>query len=230
MSTDLQPLQVEPTPMSIIAQMVQTGGDPAQLEKMMDLQERWQRNSAAAAFAQALAKFQSICPPIHKGRRADRFSFAGLDDIMAVIRPILAQCGLSVSFDVEHQAESNTINICCITKCGIHEHRTRLACPVPKELKVNSTQQYGAAMSYAKRYALCAALNIVVTDEDVDASNVTSDFITADQVKELHDLLTQTNSNVGAFLQWIGVEELAALPASKYATAKAALLRKVGGK
>lgn len=230
MSTEIQTATAEPTPMSIIAQMVQGGADTTALQNMMDMQERWERNQAAKAFADALAKFQRNCPPVHKGRRADRFNFAGFDDIMSVIRPILSDCGLSISFDIEHNAESNTINIICIVKHGIHEHRTRLACPVPKELKVNSTQQYGAAMSYAKRYALCAALNIVVTDEDVDAANLTGDFITPDQVKEINDLLTETQSNAVAFLQWLGADELATIPAAKYAHAKAALIRKRGGK
>jgi hypothetical protein len=36
-------------------------------------------------------------------------------------------------------------------------------------MRVNETQKFGAALSYAKRYALQGALNIVVTDEDTDA-------------------------------------------------------------
>ena len=201
--------QVNTTPMSIIAAMAERGSDPAQIEKMMDLQERWERNRAAEEFADALAEFQSMCPSIHKGRSgAHGAKFAGFDDIMAAIRPVLARCRLSVSFDTE-STDGKSISCTCIVKRGIHEHRTKFTCPVATDLKANASQQYGSALSYVKRYAMCAALNIVVTDEDTDAGDLGGEPITQEQVKQLHDLLVQTESDTALFLEWAKVEQLA---------------------
>lgn len=152
-------------PMDLLSMAVERGTDPAQLEKLTELYERWQRNQAAQAFADALASFQRDCPQIHKSRKADRFAYASYDDIMHQVQPVLADCGLSVSFDME-QTQANMMTCTVIVKGGVHEQRTKLTVPIPDSIKVSSTQQYGAAVSYVKRYALCAALNIVVTNED----------------------------------------------------------------
>lgn len=177
-----------PTPMDIIAR-VASEADPDKMAKLMELQERWERSRAEAELAGALTRFQAECPPIHKGRKADRFSFAGFDDIIATIRPLLARFGLSVSFDTEH-AEAGAMKATCIVRKGIASHRTTMSVPVPVELRVNKTQQFGAALSYVKRYTLCSALNIVVTDEDVDAENLHSEaFITEQQAKTLANLI-----------------------------------------
>ena len=228
--TEMRKINEEPpepmTPMTLIQAAVQKGGDITQLEKLMDLQERYERNQAAASFASALAEFQGKCPPIHKGRSgAHGAKFAGFDDIMATIKPFLAACGLSVSFDTEH-TDDNRINCTCIIKHGIHEHRTKFTCPVATDLKANSSQKYGSALSYVKRYSLSAALNLVTTDEDVDAQDQGADFITQDQVAELHALLTQTGSNIPAFFAWMGVDEIGTITQGKQFNAAIAAVRK----
>lgn len=227
---DAPPTSIDATtPMSIIASALAAGKvDTDQLSKLMDLQERWERNRAAESFAQALAKFQSKCPPIHKGRSgAHGAKFAGFDDIMAMIRPVLAECGLSVSFDTE-STDGKSIAATCIVKHGIHEHRTKFVCPVATDLKANASQQYGSALSYVKRYSMCAALNIVVTDEDVDAGNLDAEPITDEQRAELFRLLTETKSDTTKFMAWLGVEQLADITQGKqYDKALAAVRAKM---
>lgn len=216
-------------PMAIIAAGLESGTlQPEQLSKLMDLQERWERNAAASAFGDALAAFQRDCPPIVKERRADRYYFAGLDDIMAKIRPVLGRHGLSVTFDTEHNDGGN-LTVVCIVRHGIHEQRSRHTMPVPKELKVNSAQQYGAALSYAKRYALCAALNIVVTDEDNDAATPT-EYITPEQAVQIEEMLDAYNVNRPAFFTWIGVPSVAEIPAAKFLVVYGMLQKKGGAK
>jgi len=65
------------TPMALIQMAVQANADPDKLGKLMDLQERWEAKQAADAFGQALADFQSECPPVHKGRSIDLGRGAG---------------------------------------------------------------------------------------------------------------------------------------------------------
>jgi hypothetical protein len=86
----------------------------------------------------------------------------------------------------------------------------------------------GSAISYAKRYALVAALNIIVSDHDDDGQNAGTKTITAIQADELNDMLF--NAPVGtleALLEWAGVTTLAELPASKFNTAKKAIAAKM---
>ena len=226
-----KPIEHSPTlappadPMSLLAMAVERGTDPGQLEKLMELQERHSRNLAALDFASAVSAFQGECPQIGKDRRTDRFSYASYDDIMHQIQPLLAKHGLSVSFDME-QTSDGSLACTCIVSCGIHSQKTHLTMPIGKELKVSATQQHGAAVSYVRRYALCAALNIVVTSEDREEHIPGVTTISSEQQTTIYNLIGETDTDLAAFLGWAGVEELSLMPANKYAMAVGALNKK----
>lgn len=219
------------TPMALIEMAVSGGADPDKLEKLMELQERWEANRAAEAFGQALADFQAECPPVHKGRSIDLGrgagpKYASLDDIMAVAQPILTAHGLSVTFSASID-DGKLHATCCIRK-GIHSEESEITLPVPQQMKVNDTQKMGAAFSYAKRYALCAALNITVTDQDTDATNLTADTITENQAMALGELLDQLPDERRAdFMAWQGVSDIGDIATSKYKQALAKLKKAV---
>lgn len=213
------PLVRESTPMQLISMAVTGGADPAQLEKLMDLQERWERNQAAKAFGAALMKFQSLCPIIHKSREVafagkHMYNFAGLDDIMRAITPILNQCGLCVSYSTEIK-EGQMLVKCKIT-CGIHSEVSEVQMPIPSDARVNDTQKMAMALSYAKRYALCAALNIVTSNEDCDAAGLSA-TITEEQAAKLDDLLSQLAPERKArFYKYVGTEKLIDIKADRF--------------
>ncbi len=78
--------QIEQTPMTLMAQAIQKNIPVETMEKLMDLQERWDKKNAQKEFNQAMADFQAKCPVIKKnkevmekdGKKA-RYSFASLD-------------------------------------------------------------------------------------------------------------------------------------------------------
>lgn len=186
---DLKPTQqtlptVEParamTPMDLIYSMVQHGVDAEQLDKMLTLQERWEANEARKAFAAAMADFQARCPTIFKARRADRYNYAPLDEILRTIRPHLEACGLSVRFSTRLDGQIIT-TICTVSHRDGHSEISEFAAPVDPNMKVNETQKVGSANSYAKRYALSNALGLVASDEDDDGYSAGSVCITDQQ-------------------------------------------------
>lgn len=223
-----QPPVIEANPMAIIQSAVDRGMDPAQLTQLFDLQERWEKNRAAEAFGEAIARFQSLCPLVHKSKSAKSsgnfggYTYASYDDVMRAASPALKECGLAVSFSTEQV--DRQLKITVRVRHGIHSEDSTLTVPVP-DMKVNDTQKYGGALSYAKRYALCAALNIVTSDEDNDAEGL-HQSITDDQYALLDELITSTNSDRKRFLAIFGVEKLGELPASRFEDAWAALKRK----
>jgi hypothetical protein len=97
-------------------------------------------------------------------------------------------------------------------------------------MRVNDTQRFGAALRYAQRYALCGALNIVVTDEDVDAGNLTVNTITEEQVIQIEDWILSTDSDRAKFLKAFSIEKLSDLPAAKFQNAIDAFKKKQAGK
>ena len=226
-----QPLEViDTSPESILANAVASGRPLAELVPIMDLIERTQRSQAIAAYNAAVAKFQGLCPTVHKGRRMGEagggmsYQFADYSDVMAVAKPHLYACGLAISFSSE--PADNGLKVTCRVSHGSHHEDHTLTVPVPSNLRVNDTQKYGAALSFAKRYCLTAALNIVCSSEDNDASGL-CETISAGDCRALDQMLMESNSNIAAFCKAYSIEKVADLPASQLAQARAQILRKM---
>jgi len=157
-----------PTPMDLMQSAIANGVDADQLTKLMDLQERYQANEAKRAFANAMADFQAKCPTIFKSRKADRYTYAPLDTIIKTIRPYLEAAGLSVRFSTLLTETTVITAICTVSHRDGHSEVSEFAACVDDKMRVNETQKIGSANSYAKRYALMNALNLVASDEDDD--------------------------------------------------------------
>jgi len=205
----------QPTPMEMIASCQ----DPAAIEKLMELQERWEANRAREEFGHALAMFQSECKPIKKTRaysvRGGQIGFVSIDDIMKIIQPLLSAHGLSVSYNIVNEGDNNFME--CIVRHGSYAETKRVPLVLPGNAN-NSAQNMGMALTYSKRYALCMALGLTITDEDNDAE-FAAETVTQDQAGIIDNLLTAcdfTKDRTEAFFKWAGAEDVFGIPAAKY--------------
>lgn len=120
--------------------------------------------------ATALASFQSKMRTLGKDSSGYGYKYISLDAVMDGIREGLAACGLSfvqmpATPPVEFApAVALTTRLMHITGEYIED---TLVMPIPQVGKANEAQTYGAALTYARRYALTAMLGIVA-DEDTD--------------------------------------------------------------
>jgi hypothetical protein len=205
-------------PMSLLIGADLSTVDTDKLEKLMELQERYEAKQADKALASALAEFQSTAPSTFKGRKSDRGQFASLDDIMLAIRSSLASNGLSISFDTETPEAGKLTAVCHVLHKDGGTFSRSVTVPVDSAMRANDTQKMGSAISYAKRYALTAALNLIVSDHDDDANSAGESWITPDQSSDIHELLETLNDPTvkPKMLQWLGVAKVEEIPASKY--------------
>lgn len=214
---------IEPTPMALIQLGIQSGMDVGAMERLYALAERHEENEGRRAFGVAIASFQSDMPAIEKTRKADRFKYAGFDDIMLIAKPIASKHGICIGFDSDHG--EGVIRVTCRLRVGSYHEDKSLTVPVSTKLAVSNTQQYGAALSYAKRYCLCAALNIVVTDEDNESK--LEPQITEDHANEIDDLLKRSKSNAAQFLKYIERDSLVDMTERDYRIQRPILLNKI---
>lgn len=233
LTTALATRQAE-SPMALIRLAVEANADPERLGKLMDLQERFERNEASKAFAVALAQFQAECPVIRKRREAafngqHIYNFASLDDILQEIQPLLTAHGLAINFSAG-MTDAGFLKAECRVRCGLHVEATEIVLPVPAEMRVNATQKMGAALSYAKRYALCAALNLIVADEDNDAAALDLTPVSDEQAIQLEDIAGECPAGTkDRCLAWLGVASFRDCPAARFGEVKDMLLRKQKG-
>jgi len=202
------------TPMQLMQAMIERGTTPDELEKMLSLQERWEANQARKSFAAAMAHFQANCPTILKSKKADRYSYAPLDEILRTIRPHLDSAGLSVAFNTSMKDAVITA-YCTVTHRDGHSVTSEFSAPVDPAMKVNETQKAGSANSYARRYALCNALNLVASNEDDDGYAAETSFISDDQMAALQKDLETLGVNKVKFCKFMAIDSIKEMPLAK---------------
>lgn len=137
-----------------------------------------------AELTMALLKVQehkliAIAREENKGLRT---KYSDLTEVVALGRPVLLECGLCLTqFPGEIRQVGNGI-VASIVNMLIHGEsgqylREKMEITIPEEITgrqsgasvVNLAQRYGSAITYARRYAWLAILNIASADDD-DAS------------------------------------------------------------
>jgi hypothetical protein len=202
--------------------------DVDKLAKVMEVRERWESRVAEQMLAASLAEFQRSCPSIKKERKSNNGNYASLDDIMFAIREALAANGLSVSFDTGVPGEGILSVKCHVLHAGGATFSREVTVPVDKQMRVNDTQKMGSAISYAKRYALIAALNLIVSDHDDDGNAAGSQFVTREQVAILEDLIRKCpEGTLDSLLKWAKCDSLSDIDANKFKKAESTLKTRV---
>jgi hypothetical protein len=202
----------------------------AAIEKLVGLYERMEQRNAERQFTEAFVKLQSELPVIvAETVIANRGKYARFEDVMHQISPVLVRNGFTVSFSMDFR-DGRILETCTLSHVGGHSRANSFAVRTGKA--DSDTQADCKAATTAKRNALLNALNIVVRQdalqsEDADAS-LEGAFISTEQVCFLRELVTQTKSDLPAFLAFAGAAKFEEIPQSRYDRLVAALRRKAG--
>jgi len=216
----------------LIAAAIEKGTPLDSLKDILDFQRGCEKDQAARDFAAALKGFQAEAPRVEKTRQVlDKngnkiYKFAPFEDIMQQIGRLLDKWGIVPSFSFS-QTTAGLMLVTCTLRVGIHTQDSTLPMPVPASAPggINEAQRYGIAQSYAKRYALVNALNIVTCGEDTDGHGA-GDRITEAQAAKLWAMIQDKKADMQRFLKWAGIEKLEDMPASFYQKAEDTLIRK----
>jgi hypothetical protein len=214
-----------PTPMDLLMQAV-SGGNIELAEKLMGLQERWERNQARKAFDNAIASAKSTMPVIVKNRDVNfgqgktSYKFEDLATIAKAVDPILAEHGLSYRFRTNSEATGVTVT-CIVSHRDGHSEENSLTAGFDTSGSKNAIQALGSAVTYLQRYTLKAALGLASSTDDDGQGSV--DKITDQQLADLISLADEVTADKVKFCKYMKVNSLADLPASKLNEAVAAL-------
>lgn len=151
--------------------------------------------------ALALSKAQAVMRPAVKDAENPFFksNYADLESVWNAIREPLAQNELSVSQLTSYNDEAKHY---CINTLLMHSSGEYILGSYPLLAKDTSPQAMGSATSYARRYALAAALGVTQADEDAEAAQKvyrapnTSGFVTTEFPKTTS---SGTTTTVGEF-------------------------------
>ncbi len=165
---------IELNPGLFMQQAIDKGVTPEIMEKFMNLYDRWEAKKAKKAFDEAMAGFQGECPIISKGKGVKnkdgsmRYHYAPLDEIVRQTSKIIARHGLSYTINAEVK-ENKVMATVTVTHEAGHSQASGFEVPLDADSFMNAAQKYGAALTYAKRYAFCNAFGILTGEPDTDA-------------------------------------------------------------
>lgn len=123
-----------------------------------------------ASWAEAFAAAQAELPEIPKTKTAKiptrnggeySYTYADLSDVLAACRPILNRHGLSVAQSVSGTHDDVAVVTRIFHKSGHVEEFGPTVLPAGADAR-----GVGSAITYARRYGLCAALGIVPDEDD----------------------------------------------------------------
>jgi len=218
------------TPMDLLQKAMDSNADLDKLEKLMDMQERWETSEARKAFVKALNNFKANPPEILKDKKIAHSGkhiadYAGLDQVSRVIGAALSERGISHRWNTD-QAEGQIKVTCILTHDLGHSEITALQAGADTSGAKNNIQAIGSTVTYLQRYTLLAATGMSVGDVD-DDGNGSGAKIDDAQKAELVGLIKQTDTDTKRLVGVFGAESLDALPSMQFVPAREMLRAKL---
>jgi hypothetical protein len=121
-----------------------------------------------SALAEALIAAQAELPTaIPRDSQGVGYRYTSLDKLIEVTRPILNKYGIMITQEPTHQLVGDTLRPVLVTRMECGDDRSGFSTPL--YVTDQTMQGFGAAITYARRYAWAAALGIA-SEEDTDAA------------------------------------------------------------
>jgi hypothetical protein len=222
------------TPMDMLDRAITQGAGIEVLTKLMDLQERWEKNQGRKAFDEAMSAAKAEIPVITKNRQvgfeskkagASRtdYKHEDLAEIARTVDPVLGKHGLSYRFRTT-SAPNEPISVTCIISHRLgHSEENTLSAGRDDSGNKNSIQQIGSTLTYLQRYTLKAALGLAASADDDGKAAGDNETLSDEQAAALEKLIIDTGGNVEKFCAFAKVEKIGDIFANRYDAAAAAV-------
>ncbi|GEM18003.1 ERF family protein [Gluconobacter oxydans] len=212
--------------------------DIEKMQALLNMQSQLIEREARAEFSAAMATACGAIPQVNRngvvslGQKGG-YKFTKWEDMDKVIRPILAENNLRLSFNTRSSENSGAkVIVGTISHANGQSQSAEIELPLDAGQGRNALQGFGSTISYGKRYCAEMLLNIVRCDEDTDGryqSRQPTDVITAEQKEEIIGLLQESGKDTGQFLAWVGTKTLDAMTLPQFEKGKRGLLRAING-
>lgn len=203
------------SPAGMMMAALKAGASLEQVEKMMDLQERWEANEARKAFVESMAEFKKNPPEIFKtkavgfdsnnGGSRTSYMHATLADVVGPTVAALARHGFSHRWDTQQPDGGMIVVSCILTHAKGHSESTTLRAGSDQSGKKNAIQAVASTVTYLERYTLLSACGLATKDmqEDDGAGYSAGDGERPDiSVEAMINAARQTTTDADALRYW----------------------------
>lgn len=179
MNTDVQVIEPKQstaaTPMHMLQLAVEQNADIDKLQKLMDLQERWEASQARKAFDEAFAAFKAeaitiIKSTLIKDGPLKGKKHANLFDVVVAVTAPLSTHGLTLSWKLSKD-EKDWMEVTCVLRhVGGHSESVSMGSAPDTGPGRNAIQARASAKSYLERYTATAILGLAAKEADDDGN------------------------------------------------------------
>lgn len=224
-------------PVEVIKTAMAGGVDPDQLEKLLELQQKWEANEARKAFVRAMTNFKENPPNIYKDTKNEQFNsmYTSLNGLVNTAIPELSKHGFSHHWGYGTAANGNPSVTCILThELGHSISVTQDAAPIQSKNKggqvvTNPIQQVKCTQTYLKITTFEAVTGLVSKEVNLDDdgnARTTIDSIDDKQLHTLRDNLLDAEAKEEPLCKHFGIDELKDLPKNSYQRALVAIKEK----
>lgn len=165
----------ENSPAAMIMAAMDRGASLEQIEKMMDLQDRWEAKEAEKAYNAAFAAFKAEAVVIIKAKQVTDGplrgkSYAELHDVVHAVTPALSKHGLSTSWKLTRDDPTWLEVTCTLKHVGGHSESVSMGGPPDAGGAKNALQARASTKSYLERYTLKAVCGVAEGGDDTDGA------------------------------------------------------------
>ena len=220
-------LPVAASPAAMMQLAMNKGLDLDKVEKMIELQAKWDAIEAKKAYTLAMAQFKKEPPIIFKDQTvgyknndgsSTGYKHASLGNVTNTINTALAKHGFSSGW--KQNQENGGISVTCtITHKKGHCESTTLTAPADSSGKKNPIQAIGSTVTYLERYTLLALTGLATHDQDDDGVGAGSpeiEYINEKKQHTIRDVLAADDVDEIAFLTWAKAESIDTIPDKNY--------------
>ena len=223
------------SPAEMIKLAVSGGADLTKLEKLLELQEKWEKNEAKKAYHKAMSEFKANPPKINKDKKVAykevKYTHASLANVTEKINSELSKHGLSASWTTKQNGQ--ILVTCKITHELGHSEETTLSASADITGSKNAIQAIGSTISYLCRYTLLCLTGLATYDQDDDGKASGAEYITEAEGSKILDMIATLSPKVeerqkllDKFISYMKVEKVEEILKKDYKKAITALENK----
>jgi hypothetical protein len=165
----------ETSPAGMMLSALRQGASLEQVEKMMDLQARWEAGEARKAYNAAFAAFKAEAVHIVKNKQVTDGplkgkSYAELHAVVDALTPALSKHGLSASWRLTKDEKDWMEVTCYLRHVNGHEESVAMGGPPDGGGAKNAIQARASTKSYLERYTLKAICGVAEGGDDDDGN------------------------------------------------------------
>jgi hypothetical protein len=218
--------EIAPAGDAFLAMIAAAARDPQvdvqKMQALLQMRERLMAQQAEVAYTEAMNRLQSAVPPIYRTRKIIvkgvlRSMYSALEDIDAVLRPLIIQDGFSLSYGTDDVPPKATKLTLTVKHRQGHKEAFSLVLPIEKSEYRSDVQNVASTVSFGRRILLCLAFNVITLETDTDG-NPPGDFIAKEQALTIFTLLRdcRINPKDEKFLAWAGADSVEHIHRTEY--------------